>query len=620
MEKSKQKKYLSVGVFLLLTFTFVVAALFNFEVHIQGREYEMQLEALKEFSDQGSLSIETKLGGYVNTLNGLAGFLQEGALDLETNRKYLQDTAGREEMDFQYIGVADLSGKAWITNGSNSDISDRDFFQEALNQKYVITESKESEFADAEIFIVAVPVPDKNGQPRGVLYGVIETDSFRLYENTSLDLASQYLQVIDRKGAYIMRENIERSIVKDKNLFDGLRVVESKIPADEVISRIQKGEPIITEVSDGKREYLIYFSPLQMNDWYVVTVMNKADITKRVSRLLGNDVYLLMAEVVGAVALLCVLIVWFSIKEKKQSLRVYEQMKMDEEIFRIASAESASIIMVYNIKEKQLKIMNHERSRIRLPAVLENAPKNLPVYLADTENVSEQLEKIFAAMEKMNGTEEFLLSLKVEKELHKFRLKLRSWANEKQEVMQCVCVMQDVTEEIQLRQNADIDFLTGLDNRRSGTRKIESFLEDAVVLESGTHAIVIMDLDNFKKLNDTLGHQTGDKALQDVARVLRRHFRDYDIICRLAGDEFIVLMKNIPADVIGMNIQALLKKLVLTYGEGEKSVTITASAGIVVTPVNGIKFKALYDKADKALYQVKREKKNSFRFYEEEMA
>ena len=142
----------------------------------------------------------------------------------------------------------------------------------------------------------------------------------------------------------------------------------------------------------------------------------------------------------------------------------------------------------------------------------------------------------------MGGTEEFILSFQVEKELHKFRLKMRSWANERQEVMQCVCVMRDVTEEIQLRQNADIDFLTGLDNRRSGTRKIENFLEEAAVLEPGPHAIVIMDLDNFKKLNDTLGHQTGDKALQDVARVLRRHFRDYDIICRLAGDEFIVLM------------------------------------------------------------------------------
>lgn len=124
-----------------------------------------------------------------------------------------------------------------------------------------------------------------------------------------------------------------------------------------------------------------------------------------------------------------------------------------------------------------------------------------------------------------------------------------------------------------------------------------------------------MDLDNFKKLNDTLGHQKGDQALQDVANILRQHFREYDIVCRLGGDEFMVFVQNIPRNVIEKNIGSLLKKLMLTYEKEEKKVCITVSAGIYLIEETGHDFRELYQKADETLYRVKNSSKNGYRIY-----
>lgn len=123
------------------------------------------------------------------------------------------------------------------------------------------------------------------------------------------------------------------------------------------------------------------------------------------------------------------------------------------------------------------------------------------------------------------------------------------------------------------------------------------------------------DLDNFKTLNDTLGHKMGDQALMDVADIMRRHFREYDILCRMGGDEFAVLMMGIPENALKRNVTSLLRKLNLTYSDGIDQVTISASAGAALFPSQGTTFSQLYQKADEALYEAKKEGKNTFRVY-----
>lgn len=86
-----------------------------------------------------------------------------------------------------------------------------------------------------------------------------------------------------------------------------------------------------------------------------------------------------------------------------------------------------------------------------------------------------------------------------------------------------------------------------------------------------------------------------------------------DVVCRLGGDEFVVFMRNIPQEAVERNIDALSRKLHITYEKGLSSVTISASMGIAMTTRKGCKFKELYEEADSCLYQVKRTFKGSYR-------
>lgn len=114
--------------------------------------------------------------------------------------------------------------------------------------------------------------------------------------------------------------------------------------------------------------------------------------------------------------------------------------------------------------------------------------------------------------------------------------------------------------ELLMTERADRDYLTELLNRRSAIEQIKGFMADIHPDGVHTHAFLILDLDQFKEINNSLGHMRGDKALQDVATVLKYHFREYDVISRLGGDEFMVFAKDMPMSVVTTNLIVLFKE------------------------------------------------------------
>ena len=172
--------------------------------------------------------------------------------------------------------------------------------------------------------------------------------------------------------------------------------------------------------------------------------------------------------------------------------------------------------------------------------------------------------------------------------------------------------------ELYLEERAIVDPLTKVYNRSAGTQYIVKAL--AEMNPGETSAFMLLDLDHFKRLNDTLGHMRGDDALKNVAEILMNHFRKYDIVCRLGGDEFVVFIQRIPIEVLDRVLTSLLKKMELDYERGDVKVSITISAGVALVPEHGNTFEELYEKADQALYQVKNTTRNAYKIYEELLA
>ena len=163
------------------------------------------------------------------------------------------------------------------------------------------------------------------------------------------------------------------------------------------------------------------------------------------------------------------------------------------------------------------------------------------------------------------------------------------------------------------------DSLTGLPNRELFMDRLETALAHA--RRTGTSmAVILMDLDHFKDINDSLGHPLGDRLLQEVADRLRTTIRHEDTVARLGGDEFIVLLNDIgqPSEAMGNAsrvVEKLRRHLAPGYTLNGHSLMITPSLGIAIHPDDGDTAEQLIKHADTALYQAKGAGRNTYRFF-----
>ena len=175
--------------------------------------------------------------------------------------------------------------------------------------------------------------------------------------------------------------------------------------------------------------------------------------------------------------------------------------------------------------------------------------------------------------------------------------------------------------EIELKLRADHDGLTGLMNKQATESLIKSTLEKYKDTEDMVGALMILDTDSFKHINDTYGHSTGDRVLAKIGEIIRNNFKGMDVTGRIGGDEFMVFMHNIRIPENAAILADKVQKLVMHAFDGEDfGNDVSMSIGISIAPKDGIDFKELYDKADKALYFVKTNGKASHRIYDESLA
>lgn len=170
-------------------------------------------------------------------------------------------------------------------------------------------------------------------------------------------------------------------------------------------------------------------------------------------------------------------------------------------------------------------------------------------------------------------------------------------------------------EEQKLLKQLKTDSLTGLLNRSAAVESIFNILQESE--GNYIHAFVIVDVDHFKQLNDTMGHQFGDEVLNKIALNLRSVLRSDDIVARLGGDEFILFMKNVSSREIFEKKISFLNSIL--YQSFPSDLVVSGSIGVSLYPKDGTTFEELYQSADIALYQAKRNGRNRHVFFQDFM-
>ncbi len=254
--------------------------------------------------------------------------------------------------------------------------------------------------------------------------------------------------------------------------------------------------------------------------------------------------------------------------------------------------------------EKYKDKINFAFDKIKLG--MEDTISNLQEYENSLEKRSEEIKK---EQEKIEDSSLKEITLKILEETTKLREENKMFRERLEKQTEEI---QKLQEELSItKEEANIDYLTKLPNRRSFTRTLEDFFKSYKTYGI-PFSLVMLDIDDFKKINDTYGHDFGDKVLVEVGKILRTFLRAKDIPGRLGGEEFGILLPDVRLEQAYQVAERLRKAIEVRDLEVEngKYVNFTASMGIAEIDDSIETIEELYKKADEALYKAKKNGKN----------
>lgn len=304
------------------------------------------------------------------------------------------------------------------------------------------------------------------------------------------------------------------------------------------------------------------------------------------------------------------------IKEAEDRLLISEQR------YRIISEQSQSIIFDYDIDTGKISYTGNYYEKFGNYPVSDNFPQSaldLGFIYKEDETAFVELFNYHTSATKLRSAEIRIITGKGDYIWVEVTASLihDSEGNAVKFIGKIIDIDDQKRHLISLSLMAKTDQLTGLLNKTSAS----ALINDELKRTTSMCALLVIDLDGFKKMNDTLGHLVGDKVLSDFAQILKKRYRSTDIISRFGGDEFTVLLKAIPdAEFVKNSCRQIIELMrELKYSSGETTLSITASIGIYYINEGDTQgFLSAYSKADQALYDAKSAGKACFSIYKEE--
>lgn len=293
-----------------------------------------------------------------------------------------------------------------------------------------------------------------------------------------------------------------------------------------------------------------------------------------------------------------------------------EQLKISEERYQLVLQETQSVIFEWNVFEDCITLSDLWTKTYGYPKQIKNFLTLTHKHFAQRENSyiplieslsrGQERDQIDCLLPKANGEEVWI------------RIIAKAIQDKQGYLIQIIGSISDISQEKQktmkLMERAQRDGLTNIFNRVTTEAMINQILQEH---PQDNHVLMVIDIDDFKSINDTLGHTSGDEALTKISKALQSCLRRDDIIGRIGGDEFVVFLKHVKvlqASSIAQKSEMLLQALATIQLSQNPQYRIKCSIGIATHPQDGNSYHELFKNADKHLYIAKKQGKNTYVF------
>lgn len=610
------KAHVPIFTSVFITLLSIVGVGIIFRIHSGAIIDTAVINSLKDNCKAQAVTFSMRLRDQMLVLESDAHFFEQIDMDNFDEVKKTLAAFGKEKI-FGTIGVADRNGHSIDCNGIEGDVKYFDFFKKAMSGKTVTCCSEFSDFIYWDALIVASPIM-KDGKACGVIYGFFTKDELEaIIEGFSGD--SSGASILLSSDGTILARSKNPALITDRivNFFD-LGTSWGENGKENLVSikkKLENNETSPIPYQTGTKKRIAIMTPIGIHDWYYAIIMHRSAITSIIDSLSYN---VIVIEVILCLAFSLLILSVFYLLKSNDSMN-----KMNEK-YRIATKQNQTIVFDLDYLKEKIEfngdtefifgeqVASLQGSGIgRLWRLIHPDDLTLLHPLRNIDSVSMSTMNREFRIRCFDGNYYWfkLIGTFVKDTSGKTTRLVGNGSN----------VDDVVNKERILKQKAENDALTGLLNKGTFKEKVEKVLENAK--DDDLYAFYIIDLDNFKQVNDSMGHIIGDKVLSDTAQKLCVVFSDKDFVGRIGGDEFTAFLKlttdgkRFGDKIIREKASLICNRLNETYANGNLKVNVSASVGIALYPEHGLKYDDLYVNADSALYLSKNSGRNQYHIF-----
>lgn len=576
---------------------------------IRKGTYQVLTDAVR----QQSIALER----YVDMLNTRVHLIADYDADTGPNTlvESLRTELGNEVKNIS-VGYANAMGYLLYSDQAERYVGTEDWFTESLSGNTVVSTDDQSAEGNLPGVRVSAYVSDQFGN-KGVLFATLGNHNFsNILKTLAYDGAANTF-VSDENGVILFVEDGMHTVRVGERVKDYINdgMLDKMTTIDQLKQKLTQEKIVTFHFKASNQNYYAVCEKIAAYHWYVITLVpsNIADaIAWRVSEY--QIIMLLIVLLVGAT---------MAAQSYRHEQETVQKLEADKDLLR-QSAQRYQLIT--RLSNEVFFHVSLDTGVISFNDTFESMfgapPPDCTIdSLEDcTSLFFEEDQKVFLMLinQLRAGDAEARAELRMinSRGVARWkRVEIYSVVDQDKQAVLLVGKIADIQRQKQSMQRlirqADSDPLSGLLNRGAMERNIKAFL--AGEGKGGVHALLMLDFDNFKAVNDTLGHAKGDQLLTSFANGMRRLFRSGDFLSRIGGDEYMIFIKNARNDIIVQDKAEALRGEMVVLSR-KIGIPVSISVGIAVYHRDGDTFERLYKAADEALYRVKRNGKNAISF------
>ncbi len=576
---------------------------------------QCSFRTLSDSSDAAGAAVNTRISGQYSVLESYA-------LSLSAKKNFDSDSIRRdmaaitETGNFNSLFLALPDGSAFSESEERFEVSNLACFHKALSGINTIEKIYAAEDEPGYI-LLAVPVY-KDETIAAVLFAKFSDSAFFDLLSASAYDGKSEIFVTDSNGRIVIGH---ANHIESTNFADTLSSARILNGSDfvEFTSDLKNGvSGTVVYESDGISQYAV-FGPLGIEDWILFNMIS-GELVEAEANTFNKNIYGLAASAIIFTILLFSVLFTQETKHSRKLQQEADSLRQSEQRYRVLEEFSEGVVFEGDLLSNALRFNKNYQQIFGHPPFIKNvsdfAVIQPLVFIDDAQDVAQFGQRMLKGEPPRGNIEYRVCGIAGKLVWH--RLEYRTITNSNGRPAKIIGRVQNIDAEktrlMKLQIMAESDSLTGLCNNLSFKEKVDHYLQNDGM--SGEHFLMIIDLDDFKFINDTFGHTEGDRILQLFGTRIKPLFRASDIIGRIGGDEFAIFVKDF-SRIQGITAKAEdICELVSILGGSLNGYTLTCSVGISIYKRDGINFLELFKKADTALYQAKRVGKGRFAIYD----